>query len=66
MKKRLVINLDSISEQDQARIHSIIHRRDTQLALKFNGDDVKKWKKAAESGGVSLSQWIEDTLNNLF
>jgi predicted HicB family RNase H-like nuclease len=37
--------------------------RSDRLGTRCKPSDKKKWKKAAKAAGMSLSAWIEQTLN---
>jgi Mor family transcriptional regulator len=60
MTNRLV-DLDSLTEEQQMKLLRAL--RDTQVTLKFNGQDVAEWKRHAKATNTSLTRMIEKLMN---
>jgi predicted HicB family RNase H-like nuclease len=57
------IDLDALPPAVRSRVERALRVRDTTLNLKFNSATIEDWKLEADTLGVSLTQWIEATLN---
>lgn len=60
-----ILDLNKLSPEARAKVARAMNPRDTMFARRFNKEHLKNWNAAAKRTGKSLTEWIEDGLNEL-
>ncbi len=58
-----IVKKNKLSPEERKALDRVRYPRKKGLNLKFWHPDVEAWKADAEAAGLSLTEWIEETLN---
>lgn len=62
-KTKDILDLGKLDPETRKNVERAARPRDHAFNYKFNSEDIKRWKHAAETMKMTMTEWVEMVLN---